>query len=126
MRTCEGAATIPKKVKRQNLGTLKYSDNSAVRQFTFAKKLSGTRLASWTHQPGTKLVPKRTKYLGDQWNMNVVSLYAATGFMIRAFHTVGKQWLGSTPLRPTPTRLLSPRTPVHEDGGRGRNAPFSS
>ena len=57
--------------------------------------------------------------------MNVLSLYAATGFVIRAFHSVGGQQLGSTPPRPTPTHLLSLRTPVHEDGGRDRDAPFS-
>ena len=56
--------------------------------------------------------------------MRVVNLYAATGFVNRAFHTVGGQWLGLTSLRPTPKRLLAPRTPVHEDGARDRGSPL--
>ena len=55
--------------------------------------------------------------------MRVVNLYAATGFVIRAINTVGGQGLGLTP-RPTPNRLLVPRTPVHEDGGRDRGSPL--
>ena len=69
MRSLEGAATVPKKVKRLSLGTKKNSENSAMRQFLFAKELRGTRLAPWTHRLGSKLVPKRTKYLGNQWDM---------------------------------------------------------
>ena len=44
----------------------------------------------------------------------------------RTFQNVGGQWVGKTPPRPTLTRLLAPRTPVHEGGGRDRDASFSS
>ena len=40
----------------------RYSEYSAVRQFPLRQKLRGTRLAPWTYQPGSKLVPKRTRY----------------------------------------------------------------
>ena len=49
--------------------------------------------------------------------------HAKTVFANRAFHKVGGQWLGKTSLRPTPAHLLTARTPVHEDGGRERDAP---
>ena len=48
--------------------------------------------------------------------MRVENLYATTGFVSRAFHIVGGQWLGKTSPRPTPTHLLAARAPVHEDG----------
>ena len=40
-----------------------------------------------------------------------------------SFHT---DWwvVGKTPPRPSHTRLLEPRTPVHDDGGRARDAPL--
>ena len=38
------------------------------------------------------------------------------------FHIVGGQWVGKAPPRPTPTLLLEPRTPLHEDGVHDRDA----
>ena len=117
---------MPKKITRLILEISGYSEYSAARQFLFAENFAGR---GWQHGRTNLKVnwyPTERKYLGDQWSMNVVSLYAATGCVIRAFHTVGGQWLGSTRPRPTPTRHLSPQTPVHEDGGRDRDAPFSS
>ena len=39
------------------------------------------------------------------------------------FHIVGGHWVGKAPPRQTPTLLLEPRSPVHEDGVHDRDAP---
>ena len=121
------------------------------------QKLRGTRLAPWTHQPGSKLVPKRTKYQGHGQAMGrgrkrpignvaeqtmarvtdfatparfalecmrVVKLHTATGFVNRAFHIFGGQWVGQAPPRPTPTHLLAARANDLENGAHDRGAPL--
>ena len=56
------------------------------------------------------------------WSLHVQQ-FSGIFFFILAYLLVG---VGKTPPRPTSTLLLASRTLVHEDGGRDRDAPFSS